>query len=343
MFELRNIVRENIKNLTAYSSARDEFKGDANVFLDANESPFGTLNRYPDSNQSEIKSILAKEKGIATNRIFVGNGSDEAIDLVFRIFCNPGLDKAMVFTPTYGMYEVSAKMNDVGLIEVPLNNDFEIDRTDLEGYFLNPKLKLVFICSPNNPTGNSIEIETIAWILKKFRGIVVVDEAYIDFSKSASLIQLIETYSNLIVLQTMSKARGLAAIRVGFAFSSNEIIDLFNKVKPPYNVSELNQKNAQLALLDQEKYQNELKEILENKQVLEQELKGLEIVKKVYPSDANFFLVEFSKKAGEIYKALIETGVVTRNRDRLVANCLRISVGTKQENKLLIKSLKEIK
>ena len=343
MFELRNIVRENIKNLTAYSSARDEFKGDANVFLDANESPFGNLNRYPDSNQSEIKSILVDEKGLTMNQIFVGNGSDEAIDLAFRIFCNPGIDKAMVFTPTYGMYEVSARINDIGLIEVPLNKDFQIDTTDLVGYFLNPKLKLVFICSPNNPTGNSIEIETIEWMLENFRGMVIVDEAYIDFSEKESMVQLIEKYSNLIVLQTMSKARALAAARVGFAFATKDIIELFNKVKPPYNVSSLSQKSAALALRDQKKYQTELKTLLENKGILQEALIALKVVEKVYPSDANFLLVAFTWNAMEIYNTLITAGVVTRNRSQLVANCLRISVGTKSENQLLINCLKEIK
>ena len=244
MFDLDKLARENIKALKPYSSARDEFSGKEGVFLDANENPFGVLNRYPDPYQTELKSILATQKRLPTNQVFVGNGSDEIIDLLFRIFCNPSKDKALTFSPTYGMYDVSAAINDIELMKLPLADSFDIDLANTKEILKKEIIKLTFICSPNNPTGNVFRRETIEEILKSTQGIVVIDEAYIDFSETNSCIDLIDTYPNLLVIQTMSKARGLASARIGFAFSNERVIELLNKVKPPYNVSGLNQQAA---------------------------------------------------------------------------------------------------
>ncbi len=237
MFNLKEIVRPNILSLKAYSSARDEFSGKEGVFLDANENPYGELNRYPDPHQKELKQKLSGLESISTENIFIGNGSDEVIDLAFRIFCTPGVDKALTFTPTYGMYEVSAAINAIDLIRIPLNEEFQIDLKGVKSFLTNKNLKLILIASPNNPTGNSFDRATIEYLLENFNGIVFIDEAYIDFAASASWISSIKKYPNLIVSQTMSKAWGLAAARVGTAYANEEIIQLFNKIKPPYNVS----------------------------------------------------------------------------------------------------------
>ena len=230
--------------LTPYSCARDEFQGSSGIFMDANENPYGNLNRYPDPYQKELKNSVSQFKGIEEEKIFLGNGSDEIIDLCFRIFCNPGIDKALTFTPTYGMYEVSAAVNDVKVIKIPLNDNFQIDLRKTEPFLSDKNLKLIFICSPNNPTGNAMNYSDVEYIISKFSGIVVIDEAYIDFSEKPSFIKLIGKYNNLIVMQTFSKAFGLASVRVGMAFSDPEIIQYFNKVKPPYNISTINQKAA---------------------------------------------------------------------------------------------------
>ena len=297
-FNLENLVRPNILKLKPYSSARDEYKGSTGVFLDANENPFGTLNRYPDPYQKEVKEKLSALKSIPVTQIFLGNGSDEVIDLVFRIFCTPGRDKALVFTPTYGMYEVSANINDTELLQLPLNSDFQIDKESILPFLTDENLKLIFICSPNNPTGNSID--NVDFILGKFNGIVFVDEAYIDFSTQKSWTEKLSQYPNLIISQTFSKARGLAAVRVGIAYSSPEIIALFNKTKPPYNVSQLNQEAALIALLDDKRYQSEIKTILGEKERLEKELLQLSVIKKIYPSDANFILVSFASSVNSL-------------------------------------------
>ena len=341
MIKLKKIVRPNILELQPYSSARDEFSGQEGVFLDANENPFGVLNRYPDPYQKELKNKLAGQKGIATDSIFIGNGSDEVIDLAFRIFCNPGADKALTFTPTYGMYDVSAAINNIELVKIPLNNDFQIDLETVKPYLRNTTIKLIFICSPNNPTGNLIDINTIEVILNNFNGIVIIDEAYIDFSNSDSLIKLINKYNNLIVSQTFSKAWGLAAARVGTAYSNKEIISLYNKVKPPYNVSELNQIAAIKALNNQKKFNANLKIILEEKKLLGKALKELDIVKKIYRSDANFILIEVND-ANNIYTTLVDQQIIIRNRNNQVKNCIRITVGTSEENQKLINALKKI-
>ncbi len=335
-FNLENLVRPNILKLKPYSSARDEYKGSTGIFLDANENPFGNLNRYPDPYQKEVKEKLSALKSIPVSQIFLGNGSDEVIDLVFRIFCTPGRDKALVFTPTYGMYEVSANINDTELLQLPLNSDFQIDKESIIPFLTDENLKLIFICSPNNPTGNSIE--NIDFILENFNGIVFVDEAYIDFSTQKSWTEKLSQYPNLVISQTFSKARGLAAVRVGIAYSSPEIIALFNKTKPPYNVSQLNQEAALIALLDAKKYQSEIKTILAEKERLEKEFLQLSLIKKIYPSDANFILVEVNDADG-IYNNLVQQKIITRNRNSVIAGCIRITIGTTEENNQLIAAL----
>ena len=341
MFDLNTIIRENIKSLKPYSSARDEFSGKEGIFLDANENPFGKLNRYPDPYQTKLKSILADQKGVSASQIFVSNGSDEVIDLLYRIFCNPGKDKALTFSPTYGMYDVSAAINDVALIKLPLTDSFEIDLTKSKEIIGNEIVKLLFICSPNNPTGNAFPRETIEQFLRVSNGIVVVDEAYIDFSKTASMIDLIETYPNLVVTQTMSKARGLASARVGYAFADTRIIELLNKVKPPYNVSSLNQQAAIDALEDNELFESNVKLILSQRKELEKKLSELNSVLRIYPSQANFLLVEFND-AESIYKALVDRKIIVRNRTKIINNCIRITVGTPVENNKLLNELKQI-
>jgi histidinol-phosphate aminotransferase len=338
MFELEKLVRKNILELKPYSSARDEFSGKDGIFLDANENPFGELNRYPDPYQKELKSALSKVKGVNEQNIFIGNGSDEVIDLVYRIFCNPGIDKSLSFKPTYGMYEVSANINDVIYIKLPLNEYFQIDNESLTLLLKDEKLKLIFVCSPNNPTGNVLN--NIEYLLENFNGIVVVDEAYADFCNLPSWSQKINQFSNLIVMQTFSKARGLAGARVGIAYASVQIISLMNKVKPPYNVSALNQQAALSALINSAIYEKQKKEILEQRTLLETELNKLNCIKKIYPSDANFILVEVCDANG-IYEFLVSHKIITRNRNSVVRNCIRITVGTAEENKQLIQTLKE--
>jgi histidinol-phosphate aminotransferase len=340
MFQLEKIIRPNILALKPYSSARDEFKGKDGIFLDANENPYGNLNRYPDPYQKTLKEKLSVLKNISTENIFIGNGSDEVIDLVFRIFCTPGKDKAIVYPPTYGMYEVSANINDVEIISIPLNENFQLDVNkvssfggDLEG------VKIIFLCSPNNPTANNLEnIETI---IQKFNGIVFVDEAYIDFSTQESLLQKVNDYPNLIVSQTLSKAWGRAAIRIGIAYASKEIISYYNKVKPPYNVSQINQYEAIKALDDLENFTKNNNTILAQRTWLVQQLSSLSFVEKIYPSDANFVLVK-TKNANAIYQKLVEEKIVVRNRHSVVENCLRITVGEPFENVKLIKTMKII-
>jgi len=342
MIEIKNIVRSNIKDLKPYSSARDEFNGKDGIFLDANENPFGSLNRYPDPYQTELKQKLSQLKEVQTKNIFIGNGSDEIIDLAFRIFCNPGVDKVITFSPTYGMYGVSAAINNVELLKIPLDKDFQVDLETLTPYLNDSRIKLIFICSPNNPTGNLINKSDVEFILKNFNGILIVDEAYIDFAEEESRISLINQNNNLIVSQTFSKAWGLAAARVGTAYANEEIITLFNKVKPPYNVSKTNQEAAINALNNYSKYQENLNIILNEKKRLVANLQEIEIVKKIYPSDANFLLLEVDD-AETIYKKLIAQQIITRNRNKEVANCIRVTVGTPQENDKLIIALKNIR
>jgi histidinol-phosphate aminotransferase len=337
--EINKLVRKNILSLKPYSSARDEFSGTDGVFLDANENPFGELNRYPDPHHKELKSKLSRIKSVPVENIFVGNGSDEVIDLTFRIFCNPGKDKALIFTPTYGMYEVSAEINNVELIKVPLTDSFQIDFDELENHMADEALKLIFICSPNNPTANSLE--NIENVLQKFNGIVIVDEAYIDFSQAYSFLTKIDQYPNLIVMQTFSKAWGLAAARVGMAYSNDLIISFYNKVKPPYNVSGPNQKEALRALENVAEFEKRKSIILKQKTWLQNQLVDLAVVIKIYPSDANFLLVEMTD-ANRIYNELVNQKVITRNRHNVVENCIRITVGSPEENQLLIVALNKL-
>ncbi len=341
MFSLKNIVRQNILSLKPYSCARDEFNGKTGVFLDANENPYGILNRYPDPYQKELKEKLTSFKNTSVDTVFIGNGSDEIIDLAFRIFCEPGKDKALTFTPTYGMYEVFAAINDIELIKVPLTEDFQINIRALGNYLIDSKLKLIFICSPNNPTGNSFNKKDIEYILDNFNGIVIIDEAYIDFSPLESWIKTLGKTPNLIVTQTFSKAWGLAAARVGIAYANKEIIQLYNNVKPPYNVSEINQKAAINALSCWTGFKKNKQLILSEKVKLEEALNQLKQVKKVYPSDANFFLVEVIN-ANKTYQELVNQKIIIRNRDNIINNCIRISVGTPFENTQLLNALRNI-
>lgn len=334
-FDLETLVRPNILALHPYSSARDEFTGDEGIFLDANENPFGERNRYPDPHQRLLKKALSERKQIPVESIFIGNGSDEVIDLIYRIFCEPQRDRVIICPPTYGMYEVSANINNVEVIRVPLNDQFQLDIDKI----LSFDAQCIFVCSPNNPTGNSLQ--NVERLLREFRGIVVVDEAYIDFSAGDSFLKKIKEYPNLVVMQTFSKAWGLAGARVGVAYASSPIIAFMDKTKPPYNVSALNQEEALKALSHPAEFERELSIILEQRSLLERELKDLPIVHHLYPSDANFLLVEVTD-ANKIYQYLVDKKVIVRNRNSVVRNCLRITVGTPEENRKLLDELKKV-
>uniref|UniRef100_A0AB33IZL1 Histidinol-phosphate aminotransferase n=1 Tax=Prevotella sp. GTC17254 TaxID=3236794 RepID=A0AB33IZL1_9BACT len=342
MKELRELCRENIWNLAPYSSARNEYSGhQAHVFLDANENPYNKpFNRYPDPLQTELKKKISKVKGVPTQCIFLGNGSDEAIDLPYRIFCRPGIDNVVAIAPTYGMYEVCADINDVEYRSVLLDEHFQISAEKLLEA-TDKNTKLIWICSPNNPTGNNIDREEIIKVITHFDGIVIVDEAYSDFSSAKSLRSELASYPNLIVLNTMSKAWGCAAIRLGMAFASREIIDLFNKVKYPYNVNLLTQQQAMEALNDAFEVEKWVKTILAERNRMCMAFKELPICKTVYPSDANFFLAEMDG-AQQIYDYLVAKGIIVRNRTKVVLcnNCLRITIGAKSENNELLAALR---
>ncbi|MAY22668.1 MAG: histidinol-phosphate transaminase [Flavobacteriaceae bacterium] len=341
MMELATLVRKNIQGLTPYSSARGEFSGSAEIFLDANENPFGTFNRYPDPYQQALKKEIAQLKDLPVENIFIGNGSDEAIDLLFRVFCEPGKDKALIFPPTYGMYRVSAQINDVSLIEVPLNNQFLISEASVAPFLKDPLLKLLFVCSPNNPTGNLIPHKTLLRLLKNFSGIVVVDEAYIDFSEGPSALELLPEFPNLVVLQTLSKAWGQAGLRIGFAFGASEIISYLNKVKPPYNVSSANQQQALKALQNSAQFEKNRQLILSEKKRMEKALEKIPGVQKIFPSETNFLLLQI-ENAPEIYRQLIAQKIIVRNRDRQIENTLRITIGCPSENEKLLQTLQNI-
>jgi histidinol-phosphate aminotransferase len=341
MIDLNKLVRENVKKLIPYSCARDEFKGKTGVFMDANENPYGALNRYPDPYQKDLKGAIASFRGIEEEKIFLGNGSDEIIDLCYRIFCNPGTDKVLTFTPTYGMYEVSASVNDIEVLKIPLTSHFQIDIKKAEALFSDKNLKLIFICSPNNPTANSMNSMDVEYILSHFNGIVIIDEAYIDFSEKPSFIRVLNKYPNLILMQTFSKAFGLAGVRVGMAFSTPDIIQYFNKLKPPYNISTINQKEALSRLGKIDQYQKQVYKIKKEKERVSKILQGISVVKKVYPSDSNFLLVKVIN-ANRIYNKLINKNIITRNRSSIVENCLRITIGKKSENDKLIKTLNDL-
>ncbi len=336
------MVRPNILKMMPYSSSRDEFKGEAQVFLDANESPFGKLNRYPDPHQVTLKSKIANQWNVNANEIFIGNGSDEILDLLFRIFCTPGVDKALSFVPTYGMYKVSAQLNDVEMIEIPLNKDFDLDESIIDKALQERDVKIIFLCSPNNPTGNIFSEECISRLLKSFDGIVVMDEAYAQFSNQPSWSEKLADFPNLLVSQTFSKAWSLAAARVGIAFGNPEIIELLTKVKPPYNVSELNQKAALDILLKSARiYQNTLVLKSEREKMIAA-LNAYSFVKRVFPTQANFILISVAKPQ-KFYQFLLQNGIIVRNRSSQIEGCLRISIGTKKENQTLIKALDRFK
>jgi histidinol-phosphate aminotransferase len=338
MLDPDSLVRPNVKSLVPYSCARDEFKGKEGVFLDANENPYGYLNRYPDPYQKDLKIAISKLKAIPTEKIFLGNGSDEIIDLTFRIFCNPGADKALTFSPSYGMYQVSASVNDVSIIKIPLDKDFQIDFENVKKHFSDKNLKIIIICSPNNPTGNLMNSEIVERIISQFHGIVLVDEAYMDFADKPSLLGKLSAYPNLIVMQTFSKAFGLASARVGVAYSNPEIIAYYNKLKPPYNISSLNQKAVLQKLTKLSTYTDQIKKIRKERERLSGELKKNPVIQKVYPSDANFILIKVEDSA-KLYNYLVDNRIVVRNRHSVIENCIRITVGTRSENNKLLTAL----
>ncbi|MTI23230.1 histidinol-phosphate transaminase [Fulvivirga sp. RKSG066] len=342
--EIEKLVRPNILALKAYSSARDEYSstGEA-VLLDANENPYkSAVNRYPDPYQREVKSKLAEIKSVKPSQIFLGNGSDEAIDLIFRIFCEPGKDNIVITDPTYGMYEVSAGINNIEIIKAPLNTDFSLDPGAVLTA-INENTKVVFLCSPNNPSGNLLDEAAIEKIADSFNGILVVDEAYIDFAGTASFAKNLDKYKQLIVLQTFSKAWGMAGVRLGMAFANQEIISLFNKVKPPYNINELTQQYALQQLSNPELIRKNIVQIIAERDKLKRELESLPSVDMVFPSDSNFLLVRFSN-AKTLFDQLVEKKIIVRDRSkvRFGDNCLRITVGTPEENNLLIDTLKAL-
>ena len=345
-FDLNKLIRPNIAKLEAYSSARDEFSGDAKVFLDANENSLGSpslkwYNRYPDPHQKIVKDKIAVIKRIPAGNIFLGNGSDECIDIIFRCFCEPGNDNVIICPPTYGMYEVSANINNVGLKKVPLLNDFQLDLIHLENA-IDTNTKIVWICSPNNPTGNSINRVDIEMVLNNFNGLVVIDEAYINFAKQKTFVQELSDYPNLIVLQTFSKAWGLAGLRLGTAFASTPIIEVMDRVKPPYNINQATQEIATKALEEIGQVNDMIKIIVDMREALAEVFLTMPTVEKVYPSEANFILVKI-KEARKIYEFLLTKGIVLRDRSNvaLCENCLRITIGTEQENTLLIDAMQE--
>jgi len=346
--DIKNLQRENIKNLRPYSTARDEYKGQASVYLDANENSFGSplpenFNRYPDPLQLDLKDALSKIKGVPIENTFLGNGSDEAIDLLYRAFCNPGKDNVIILPPTYGMYEVSANINDVEVRKVNLLPNFQLDLNGI-AEAIDENTKLIFICSPNNPTGNSIVRTDIETVLANFKGLVVIDEAYINFAKQRTFIQELTEYPHLVILQTFSKAWGLAGLRLGMAFASSIVIDIMNKVKAPYNISQSTQDLALAALQNVAQVNEWIKVIVSERELLSTKLLALSMVKKVYPSDANFILIEVEDALGT-YNALVEQGIIIRDRSKvsLCEGCLRITVGTPAENEILLSALNALK
>lgn len=343
--EIKELIRENIISLQPYSSAREEFIeiSSAFIFMDANENPIESgLNRYPDPQQNILKEALSKIKGVSKEQILLGNGSDEVLDLIFRVFCEPKEDQVIVLPPTYGMYEVLAKMNDIKLITIPLLDNFQPNSKEVVKA-QNTNTKVLFLCSPNNPTANSFDPNTIEILLKEFNGIVVIDEAYIDFSIEDSWLARLDEFPNLIVTQTLSKAYGLAGIRLGICYASHEIISILNKIKPPYNINQLTQDVALKALLNRDEVNNQITAITSERNQLIEDLEKLDIVDKVYASDANFLLVKVDN-ANLRYEQLLNNGIVVRNRSSqvLCENCLRFTIGTKDENKKLITALKSI-
>jgi len=341
--DIHSLVRKNVLRLKPYSSARDEFQGNASVFLDANENPYPSkYNRYPDPHQLSLKKKIAELKKVNSEQIFLGNGSDEPIDLLIRAFCEPGIDNVLIPQPTYGMYTVSAEINAVEIKTIKLTPEFDIDLAATEERW-NEKTKLLFLCSPNNPSGNLLSKKKIETLLLKFKGLVIVDEAYIDFTDYAGFLPLLNQYNNLVVLQTLSKAWGLAGIRLGMCFSNIEVIKILNKLKPPYNINILTQEVAEESLEEIHKKESWVKEIKVQRELLKSELSQIKMIEQVYPSDANFLLTRVID-AKATYQRLVAKGIITRDRSSVVLceNCLRITVGTPEENKILLAELKNI-
>jgi histidinol-phosphate aminotransferase len=345
-FDINTLVRENVKAMKPYSSARDEFEDFDTadmIFLDANENPYENgVNRYPDPQQATVKSVLAAQNGVEKNQILLGNGSDEVLDLLFRAFCEPKLDNVITLPPTYGMYSVLANLNAIENREVLLSNDFQPQLNEIMKV-VDANTKMIFLCSPNNPTGNSFSTESVQYLLNNFNGLVVIDEAYIDFSDKASWIQKIKDYPNLIITQTLSKAYGLAGIRLGICYASAAIIAVLNKIKPPYNVNELTQKRALERLNDSSKIKEEINSIIAQRELLLKVLREVNFVSKIYPTEANFILIKVDD-ANQRYDELIAKGIVIRNRTMqpLCENTLRLTVGTEEENKKLIEALQSL-
>jgi len=342
---IQDLIRPTIKALKPYSSARDEFQGNSDdmVFLDANENPFENgVNRYPDPQQRTLKSLLSTIKGVTQQNILLGNGSDEVLDLIYRTFCEPNQDNIITLPPTYGMYSVLANINAIEIKSVQLDADFQPKVEDILNV-ANSNSKLLFLCSPNNPTGNSFEVKSIERLIDEFKGIVVIDEAYIDFSNKESWTSRLNEFSNLIITQTLSKAYGMAGIRLGICYASEEIISVLNRIKPPYNVNILTQQKAISQLEQQELTQNQVTNILKERDLLITKLESIDYISKIYPSDANFVLVEVDD-ANKRYDQLIDKGIVIRNRTTQPGceNCLRFTIGTPKENRTLIDTLKSI-
>lgn len=344
-FDIENLVRENIKKLKPYSSARSEYRGNAEVFMDANENAYGSpvvesFNRYPDPLQWQLKQQISKIKGIPPQNIFVGNGSDEVIDLAFRIFCEPKKDNVIVCPPTYGMYKVCANINDVEVREVLLTENFQLDAAGILSS-VDENSKLLFICSPNNPTGNDLDRLDIESLLNNFPGMVIIDEAYINFSMQKSFIRELTEYENLIVMQTLSKAWGLAGLRLGLAFASEKLIDLLNKVKPPYNINHASQAIAIKALENIQQVNENIRNIVQQRNWVHDELQQFKFVQIIYSSDTNFILVKVDD-ANKLYQYLLMNRIIVRNRSKepLCENCIRITIGTEEENRKLINALK---
>lgn len=345
-FNINNLVRENVKSMKPYSSARDEFEDFDTadmIFLDANENPFQNgVNRYPDPQQSSLKVVLAKQRNVNPNQILLGNGSDEVLDLLFRAFCEPKVDNVITLPPTYGMYGVLANINAVENKEILLSTDFQPQIEKIMDA-VDENTKIIFLCSPNNPTGNSFSDENVAYLLKNFNGLVVIDEAYIDFSEKESWVNELDEYPNLIITQTLSKAYGLAGIRLGICYASAEVISVLNKIKPPYNVNELTQKRALDRLDNQNKINSEIESIITQREELLKVLLNVKFVEKIYPTEANFILIKVDD-ANKRYEELIAKGIVIRNRTTqpLCENTLRLTIGTEVENKKLIEALSSL-
>ncbi|MEO5908251.1 MAG: histidinol-phosphate transaminase [Ginsengibacter sp.] len=344
-FDVEKLVRKNIQKLKPYSSARSEYRGNADVFLDANENAYGSplaenFNRYPDPLQWQLKQQISKIKGVLPQNIFIGNGSDEVIDLAFRIFCEPKKDNVIICPPTYGMYKVCANINDVEAREVLLTPDFQLD---VEGILsvVDEHTKMIFICSPNNPTGNDLNRMDVELLLNNFQGVVLIDEAYINFSMQKTFISELTEYENLVVMQTLSKAWGLAGLRLGLAFASEIILDFFNKVKPPYNINQSSQQLAIKALENLQQVNETIKNIVEQRNWVHDELKLIKFIQIIYSSDANFILVKVDD-ADKLYQYLLMNRIIIRNRSKepLCENCIRITIGTSEENQKLINALK---